>query len=262
MEERRGTDFLSLDFSKKAVSKAVKRTAMENPLVTWSTVVGIIGTLATGVLGAPWFFMLPLGIGASVFGIKYFLQYDVEAANYLRVMRDLQQQFIAEIPAHLERDLKIADCERGLVQLSELEHSFADFQELLERKFSRNGMTLGRFLGTAEQVRAGALYKLQMVLDLMKAIESIPADLESHVEGRDKQSDEVRLICERIRHREEALETMERLHVDVEESLTRLSEISIRIANVGIEGKEVEFESYLGELQALASQASTFLKEK
>lgn len=253
---------ISLDFSKKAVSKAVRRTAMENPLVTWPTVAGVVGTFAVMVLGAPWLFILPLGVGASVFGIKYFLRYDAEAASYLKAMRDLQQQFIAEIPAHLERDLKEANCERGLVQLNELEHSFADFQELLERKFSRNGMTLGRFLGTAQQVRAGALYKLQMVLDLMKAIESIPIDLESHVEGRDKQSNEVRLICERVYHRKEALETMERLHVDVEESLTRLSEISIRIANVGIEGKEVEFESYLGELQALASQASTFLKEK
>lgn len=261
MNQRRDNP-ISLDFSKKAVSKAVLKNAVENPLVTWPIVVGAVGTVAILALGTSWLLALPLGIAASVFSVKYFLRYDAEAANYLRTIRDLQQQFIAEIPAHLERDLKTADSERGLAQLRELEHSFADFHVLLERKFLRNGMTLGRFLGTAEQVRAGALYKLQMVLDLMKAVESIPADLESHVEGRDKQSDEVRLICERIHHREEALETMERLHVDVEESLTRLSEISIRIANVGIEGKEVEFESYLVELQALASQASTFLKEK
>ena len=261
MEQKRN-DLISLDFSKKALSKAVLRSAAENPLVTWPTVAGAVGTLAVLAISAPWFLILPLGIGISVFGINYFLRYDAEAASYLKAMRNLQQQFIAEIPAHLERNLKVANSERGLAQLKELEDSFADFQELLERKFSRNGMTLGRFLGTAEQVRAGALYKLQMVLDLMKAIESIPADLESHITSRDKQSDEVRLICERVRHREEALETMERLHINVEESLTRLSEISIRIANVGIEGKEVEFESYLIELQTLASQASTFQKEK
>ena len=55
---------------------------------------------------------------------------------------------------------------------------------------------------------------------------------------------------------------IEHLHTDVEASLTRLSEISVRIANVGMgEDEEVKFESYLGELQALATQASTFHKE-
>lgn len=253
---------VSLDFSQKAVSKAVRKNAAENPFVTWPMVLGTIGTVAFVVLNAPWFLMLPLGIGLSAFGIKYFLQYDAEAATYLNAMRDLQQKFIAEIPAHLEADLKQANCERGLMQLQELEQSFADFRELLERKFSSRGMTLGRFLGTAEQVRAGALFKLQMVLDLMKAIESIPADLENQIKDFDSQSAEVRLVCERVNHRKEALETMARLHIDVEECLTRLSEISIRLANVGMnEERGIEFESYLTELRTLASQASTFHKE-
>ena len=260
--EQRGTDLASLDFSMKAVSRAIRKTAVENPLVIWPPVVGVIGTVAVLVLGAPWMLVLPLGMGASAFGIKYFLQYDAEAAKYLRAMRNLQQQFVAEIPAHLEADLKAANSERGLMQLRQLEHSFADLHQLLERKFSSRGMTLGRFLGTAEQVRAGALYKLQMVLDLMKAVESIPADLEEQIRDKGQESDEVRLVCERVHHREEALEKIEHLHIDVEESLTRLSEISIRIANVGMdEDKEVEFESYLHELQTLASQASTFRRE-
>jgi hypothetical protein len=251
-----------VDFSKDAVSKAVFVKVASSSLVTVPVALGGVGVVAVLAISAPLWVAAPLLIGIGVFGINYFLRRDVETENYLKAIRNLQRKLIAEMPGRLQESLKVAGSQRGLKQLEELEKSFEDFQELLERKFSRRGMTLNRFLGTAEQVRAGALYKLQMVLDQMKAIESIPADLEKQIRTRGANDNQVRLIHERASHREQALETIERLHTDVEESLTRLSEISVRIANVGIDEDEgATFESYLGELQALASQASTFHKE-
>ena len=260
--QKDGTDLVALDFSKEAVARAVLKAAAENPLVTWPAAAGVIATTAALTGLAPWWVALLLLVGPGVFGAKYYLRYDAEAESYLKAMRDLQRRVVAEMPARLRASLKEAGSERGLQQLDELEKSFADFQQLLQRKFSTRGMTLGRFLGSAEQVRAGALYKLQMVLDQMKAVESIPADLEAKLKRQGQKDEAARLIQERINHRKEALEAIEHLHTDVEASLTRLSEISVRIANVGMgEDEEVKFETYLGELQTLASQASTFHKE-
>ena len=260
--QRDGDELAPLDFSKEAVARAVLRAAVENPLVTWPTALGVIGTTAALTGLAPWWAALLLLVGPGVLGTNYLFRYDTEAEKYLRTMRDLQRQVVAEMPGRLRSALKAAGSERGLQQLDELEKSFADFQQLLQRKFSTRGMTLGRFLGAAEQVRAGALYKLQMVLDQMQAVESIPADLDAKLKRETPDSEAARLIQERIDHRKEALTSIERLYTDVEASLTRLSEISVRIANVGMgEDEEAQFESYLAELQALASQTSALRKE-
>jgi hypothetical protein len=257
-----GDDLAPLDFSKQAVARAVLRAAAENPLVTWPAAVGVIGTTAALTGLAPWWLALLLLVGPGVLGAKYFLLYDGEAERYLKAMRDLQRRVVAEMPGRLRASLKEAGSQRGLQQLDELEKSFADFQQLLQRKFSTRGMTLGRFLGTAEQVRAGALYKLQMVLDQMQAVDSIPGDLEATLKRQGQSDESARLIEERINNRKAALAAIDHLHTDVEASLTRLSEISVRIANVGMgEEEEVKFESYLDELQALASQTSAFHKE-
>jgi hypothetical protein len=260
--QRDGDELVPLDFSKEAVARAVLRAAVENPLVTWPTALGVIGTTAALAGLAPWWAALLLLVGPGVLGTNYFFRYDTEAKKYLRAMHDLQRQVVAEIPGRLRAALKAAGSERGLQQLDELEKSFTDFQQLLQRKFTTQGMTLGRFLGAAEQVRAGALSKLQMVLDQMQAVDSIPGDLEAKLKREAPNSESARLIQERIDHRKEALAVIDRLHTDVEASLTRLSEISVRIANVGMgEDEEAQFEAYLGELQALAQQTSALHKE-
>ena len=260
--QKDGEEMAPLDFSKQAVARAVLRAAAENPLVTWPAALGVVGTTAALTGLAPWWLALLLLVGPGVFGTKYYLFYDAEAERYLKAMRDLQRQTVAEMPARLRVSLKEAGSERGLEQLDELEKSFADFQQLLQRKFSTRGMTLGRFLGTAEQVRAAALYKLQIVLDQMKAVESIPDDLEEKLKRQGQSDKSARLMQEQINQRKAAVAAIDHLHTDVEACLTRLSEISVRIANVGMgEDEDVKFESYLGELQALASQTSAFHKE-
>ena len=257
-----GPPLVPIDFSRQSVASAVLKNALGHPLVTIPAAVGIVASVATAVLGSP----LVIGaiglIAPIVFGVKYFLRYDAEAAKYLEAIRSVQRQLVAELPKRLRITLSEACSTRGLRQLDEMENSFGDLQYLLERKFSRSGMTLGRFLGTAEQVRVGALYQLQMILGQTKAIESIPDDLKSRLDGQDHNEETKRLIKERMGHREKVLKTIEDLHTNFEECLTRLSEITVEIASVGMGGdEEVKFESYLDQLQVLASQASEFRKE-
>ena len=256
---------VAVDLSKSAIQKAVASRVAQNPALLYSAVIGALGLTAGMLFSIP---IVAIVGGVGVVGgvgwgiVDYYFRYDANADGYVEAMRSLQRKFVAEMPDRLRTQLTKAGAERGLQQLDELESSFTDFQELLGRKFSQNGMALNRLLGTAEQVRAGALYKLQMVLDQLKAIESIPKDLDRRLKSRETNGDQARLIQERSHHRQEALDTIDHLYTDVEESLTRLTEISVRIANVGIgEDEGASFESYLDELKTLAAQASTFHKE-
>ncbi|MBI4068537.1 hypothetical protein HY413_04010 [Candidatus Kaiserbacteria bacterium] len=256
-----GRALVPVDFSKEAVSKAVLAYAAKNPLVTLSFGAGFVGL--TGILAAGWpiYFLLPFIVGAGAFGVNYGMRYDANARTYLEHLRKLQRDYVEGLPHRVRQDLEAAGSKRGVQQLDELEQTYDDFKELLERKFTSDGLTLSRFLGTAEQVRAGALLKLQLVADQLKAIESIPADLEKQLKGQKAGSESARLIEERITHRTEALTVIEELHTAVEASLTRLSELSVRTARVGMDEKSEAFEACLADLQSLARQASAFKKE-
>lgn len=64
---------------------------------------------------------------------------------------------------------------------------------------------------------------------------------------------------ERLKHRQDALERIKTLHTDIEKSITQISEISARVADVGLsENSEASFEMYLGQLQELAKRAREF----
>ena len=254
------------DFSKTAIQKRVLAETAQKPLVLYPTTIGIVA-LAAGMA-----FSAPLVIGGGAVGIvtgvaawivDYCFRYDENAASYIEGIRVAQQQYFAEWPARLRESLEAHGSKKGVRQLKELEDSFEDFRTLLASKFSQRGLALGRFLGVAEQVRAGALERLQMIVDHMKAIESIPADLESEVrKQKSAKGESAAHTVVRIGHRKQALATIEEFHADIEASLSHLSDISLRIAKIGAgEEKESEFETYLAEMRRLAEQATSFRKE-
>ena len=255
----------AVDFSKPAVEKAVLRRVGQSYLVTLPAALGAGGLVVALTAGLPVFLYPALGVlalGAGTFVLNYFGRYDANASSYLEAVRESQRRFFADEPIRLRKALQAANCQRGLHQLDELEQSFNNFQILLQGKFSKNGMTLGRFLGTAEQVRAAALQKLQLVLDHMKAMESIPANLDHELKAYAPDSDTAHHIQERIDQRKQALVEIDKLHADIEASLTRISDISLRIAHVGMdEVEEGKFEAYLDELRGIAAQAQNFRKE-
>jgi hypothetical protein len=254
-----------VDVSAGAVQKAVVSNTLQHyaslvPLfvgIPASAVLGLFFPVAGMVAGASMAF---LGISAGV--VNYCFRYDAQAARHLDKIRELQRRYVAEQPDRLRKALAECCSNRGPEQLEELERSYQDFCELLERRFSHRGLSYNRFLAVTEQVRAAALAKLQMVVDNKKAIASIPErDLTKQLARLPRESEDARLIRERLDHRQAVLDLNDRLHTSVEETLTRISELTVQIAQIGNGDGEVQFENYLGELQALAKRASGFQKE-
>lgn len=252
-----------VDFATEAapekVAQMILKDAGMNPLVTLSLGAGVVGGVAILALGTPFYVLLPLLIGGGAFAWKYWLRRGASTSAYLDRLRTAQRAYLEGLPVRVRADLEECGSKRGIGQLEQLEDAFTDFEALLKRKFSADGLTLSHFLGTAEQVRAGALMKLQMVTDQMKAIESIPEGLERELKEAKGKSAE--LIRERLGYRTRALDTVEQLHVEVEESLTSLSKLSLQIARVGMEEERGLRESQLIALRALAQQASEFRRE-
>src|SRR3989344_4323388 len=254
-----------VDVSTGAVQKAVVSNTLQHPLSLFPLAGGIPAA------AAGWLFALPVvgvgGAGAVLFAlvagiINYFIRYDVQAAGVLDQMRELQRRYVAQQPDRLRKTLAECGSNRGPGQLEELERSYQDFVALLDRRFSHQGLSYNRFLVVTEQVRAAALAKLQMVVDNKRAIASIPErELAQQLARLPSKGEDARLICERLNHRQAVLDTNDRLHHSVEETLTRISELTVQIAQIGNGDSEVQFENYLGELQALASRAAGFLKE-
>jgi DNA repair ATPase RecN len=149
---------------------------------------------------------------------------------------------------------------KGLNQLDELEKSFGDFQVLLKRRFSQKGLAYGRALGDVEQVKEGALKSLELVIDRLRAIESIPDNLAEDLSQYEDDSESFKFIKERIGHRKKTLQDIKESHIKVEKALTSISELSIEIANIGSDEQD-KFDMYLVELRKLASQTSQFGRE-
>ena len=153
--EPNGIVLATADFSKEAMEKAVLKSVASSPLVSIPAAIGVVGiaAFAAGAMLPPVLIaalMSGLGIGGGIFALNYWgPRYETNAHNYLETIRNIQRKFVAEMPKRLEADLKAAGSDRGLEQLQQLESQFDDFQELLQRKFSNSGMTMGRLLGTA-----------------------------------------------------------------------------------------------------------------
>lgn len=252
------------DYSKEAIEKNVVSRTLQKIYVTYPVLIGVVGAGGGYLLTmAPLMYAGSLAAfgGISLWVFDYFFRYDENARAYIDAVRDSQRKYLAEMPDRLRKELLARGSERGVRQIDELEKSFKDFQELLRGKFSANGLTLGRFQIAVEQVRAGALEKLQSVIDNLQAIESIPADLETQLrrsKANDKAAEHMR---ERVEHRKEALARIDSLYADVEDSLSRISEMTLRVANVGTAEQENGFENFLDELRKLAAQAPSFQKE-
>jgi hypothetical protein len=251
-------------FSKEAIEKAVLKTALEEPITLYSSVLGTLGLMGGFVFTSPGVALtgggvLLLGVAGKI--INFFFRHDALEGNYLSNLRRKQQLYIAELPNRLKESLQEYDSEKGIRQIEELENSFDDFQEIIKGKFSTSGMTLERYLGIVEQLRIQALEKFEIIISLYKSVESIDVKtLERELkQSRNRETDAIK---QRLGHYERAQEEIDRLHDDIEQSLTAISELSLQIAQVGNdEDSETKFETTLETLRSIVQGAAQMKKE-
>lgn len=251
------------DLSQSAVNRAVTARALQHPLTLYSGVVGVLlagagivfAVPAATIAGAA--LAVVVGIGGTVFNLR-FRRNSLARTHIDRILRQ-QERGITDYPAQLRAGLEEQGSELGLRQLAELEDSFKDFETLLRQKFSPDSVTLGRLLGTAEQVHMGGLKKLGLVIAQLKAVESIPRDLADRLAGIDPAGKAAQDMRQRLQHREEALANVARLHDEIESSLTRISAISVAVAGIGGDDTNSRLhEECLAEMQELVATSDAF----
>lgn len=254
-------------FSRKELEKqAVDQTGQS--WMTLGPLVGAGGILLLGGIGLE-LALIPvatasLALGAVGLGHFWHGAYgpgkDKRMRDFVIKRREWLNQETDRRAGAVRRQLEQIGEEQGIRQLDELQNSFRDFLELINRRFSDHGLSKGRFLGTVEQVRAGAITCLGAVCDYHLAIESIPDDLEHRVpDNETKAMRDNRL--ERVRHRKEAVETIQMLYHKVEEAVTHISKISMEVASMEISDTSDRQEMLLVELAELAEQTAHFKRE-
>ncbi|HTE39566.1 MAG TPA: hypothetical protein VK629_01980, partial [Steroidobacteraceae bacterium] len=160
------------DFSPRAVSRAVLGKTLQKPHVLYPTAIGILGGVATVLLGPSTLFIAPaivggaLGVGAWAF--EYLFKRDQHARRYMQSMHELLAGRVEENMRVLNTELTELNFDAGTAQIDRLRDKYEAFAELLQRKLDPNEMTYTRYLGMGEQVFLGGLDNLARISDALK----------------------------------------------------------------------------------------------
>jgi len=256
-----------VDFSQKNLDSAVRHKSNNNP-VTLGTGVAGVGAF---VLGAAWFgSSLPfwlIGLGGVALvgaGGNFLLDRTARRTGYIAKLVTERRQWLDKevdrLASRLRQEFQQRDLHKPLSQLTELESSYRDLQDLVNSRFSDRGLTKDRFLGNAQQLRETALERLALIVDELDAVESIPVqDLRKRLQSGKLTEVEETSIKERLGHYDSAQDTIRTYQDDVEQALARISRISTQIPKVGAD--DDSFTRYLLEMERLADGVSAFERE-
>ena len=255
------------NLSKKAIEKAVLKTALAKPLSLYASVIGVLGcaaavsfdsvvALAVGVAG------LVLGIGSWV--VNYFFRYDTFARAYLERLREARLAHIAQKPVQLKERLAGLGFPQGAEQVAKLEEKFAHLKQVLDGKFTRHELTYGRYLAVAEQVFLASLDNLQQVADHLHGIQTIDPD---YIQNRLQElghsggaAVEIASLRQRLGLRETMLERARQMAADNETAMTTLDLTTVRLAGIQTTREEasMDMETAMRELTELANRAKAY----
>jgi hypothetical protein len=161
------------DFSPRAVSRAVLGQTLQKPHVLYPTAIGILGGVATLLLGPSTLFIAPAlvggALGAGAWAFEYLFKRDQHARRYMQNMHELLAGRVEENMRVLGAELRELDFDAGTAQIDRLHDKYQAYAELLRRKLDPNEMTFTRYLGMGEQVFLGGLDNLARISDALKS---------------------------------------------------------------------------------------------
>lgn len=263
------------DLSQAAVSRAVLAVTAQKPYVLYPAAVGILGTLASLLLGTSPLFVVPAVIGGTLglgsWAVDYFLRRDHHASIYLRELQRSLSDLRARAAQSLEVELREADFSEGLAQLERLEEKYKAFRSLLDKKLDRNELTYGRYLGMAEQVFLSALDNLQRAVHTLGSIRAIDDDyvgrrirtLEAERRPSSSEDAELDSLRERLALKSSQQERLEQWLAQNERAMTQLDLTLAAIAAMRtLRGHaDTDMESAMAELARLAQRAPDYARD-
>jgi chaperonin cofactor prefoldin len=260
------------DFSPRAVSRAVLGTTLQKPHVLYPAAVGILGGVATALLGPA--FMLPAVIGGAVglgaWAIEYAFRRDKHARDYVQSLHQALAGRVDETMRVLHREFLDLRFEPAIAQIDRLRDKYEAYAELLRRKLDPNEMTFSRYLGMGEQVFLGGLDNLARISDALRGASSND-DVEIRTRIRDLQRDGIdsQAQDQEIAALRARLDLMERQREKVfgwlaenEAAMTAMDKVMAEIAEMNTVGSAtMKMEHAMQELESLAKRAQSYSRQ-
>jgi len=182
---KRSKSMIKVDFSQKAIQKAVKNKILQSPVSLYTISLGMVGIIAAGLI-------LPnpvlLGISAGVISagllntaVNYLFRKDKIESKHITHLNRLLIAQKQKVLMHLKKGLAKYKTEKGLEvyadqavkQFEKIQKKFDNFKSILSEKFFENEIFHGRFLGTTEQLYLSVLDNLEDILNSLTTISNI-----------------------------------------------------------------------------------------
>jgi hypothetical protein len=260
------------DFSPRAVSRAVLRETLQKPYVLYPVAVGVLGGMASLVLGPTALFVGAAAIGGALglgsWAVDYGIRRDKHAADYLKRLQESLAGRVDQTIESLRAEMGQLKFEPGLTQLSHLKQKYKAFEALLARKLNPGEMTYSRYLGITEQVFLAGLDNLSRTADTLKGLSVIDP---KHIAGRIKhlqndgidsraQDAEIATLRERMGLLQVQQERIHQLLAENETAMTRIDQAMAAIAEMDTATghASMDMESAMQELNQLAVRAQAY----
>jgi hypothetical protein len=262
------------DFSPRAVSRAVLGQALQKPHVLYPTAIGILGGLATLVLGPSTLFIGPAivggALGAGAWAYEYLVRRDRHARDYMQSMHQMLLGRVEETMQVLNHELRELGFEPGIAQIGRLREKYDAYAELLQRKLDPNEMTFTRYLGMGEQVFLGGLDNLARISDALKGFSTNDvAEIKKRIrvlrtdgiESRAQDQEEAALE-ERLKLMETQREKIYGWLAENEAAITAFDRVMAGIAEMNTtDAATMKMEHAMQELETLAKRAQSYGKQ-
>lgn len=242
----------ALDFSQKAIQKAVFNQVFQHPLSVYSSSLGVVGLLAALLLSpGPLLFsasLIVLGIGIGTTIVNYFFRSETLAHKYLNSLNKQLEGYNEELLVRLKQELteykSLQGVERyakqGVEQFERVQKKLNNFKALLAEKFDSQELTYTRFLGAAEQVYFSALDNLQGITGALKTANNIDEDyiqerlryLYALKKPEEADKKEIETLTQRKQLRKKQLEQVNSLLTLNEEAMTQIDQSMAAISTI------------------------------
>jgi hypothetical protein len=261
------------DFSPRAVSRAVLGETLQKPHVLYPVAIGVLGGVATMVLGSMFFLPAVVGgaVGAGAWAWEYLFRRDTHARNYLQGLHRTLELRVGETLRELNGELRALRFEPGISQIDRLRDKYQVFVELLRRKLDPGEMTFMRYLGMGEQVFLGGLDNLARISDALKGFETNDADdirrrikalkgdgIDSHAQDQEEAA-----LTARLTLMDQQREKISGWLAENEAAMTALDRVMAGVAEMNTtQSATMKMQHAMEELEALAKRASSYSADK
>ena len=266
--------YRKIDFSPADIKKQVQKEGIQKPYVLYPLAIGIVGGIATLLLGAT-STLLGVTIAGAVIGLLSWgynatLGHKNNVNDYLERMRTELSEQVKQSIYELETRLTEGRAETALDQLDRLQQKFHTFEELLHEKLEETELTFGRYMGMTEQVYLASLDNLKNIADILKGTSAIDEKRVTkrieELRKKDKLSsteqDEIDTLLERIELLETQKEKIKARLSKNEQAMTKIDKVMAAIAemNTGDTDKQakMDIEDAMKELSVLAERAKDY----